>query len=307
MRKPKVSVVLLNWNGRDDTLACLDSLKQSDYPDLEIVIVDQGSQDGLAGCIRRDEPGVKLILNDENMGFAGGNNQGIRWGLENGADYILLLNNDTVVDEKCIGEMVRAVEDHSAVGAVGPKIYFHLEPDRIWSVGGAIDFGENVGRMLGHRCINNGQFDQAAEVDFISGCAVMVRREAIEKVGLLSEEFNPAYYEDADWGMRLRAAGYASMIVPSARVWHKASRSTGGDYNPVSKYLMGHHAVVFMKKYARWYQWIKWFVFAVLSLPFLYVVRVSQGKGKAVWAKAMGIWDGFRGVRVTAQTFRRQW
>ena len=307
MRDPKVCVVLLNWNGRDDTLACLDSLERSDYPHLEIVVVDQGSQDGLVEVLRRREPHVKLLANEENLGFTGGNNQGIRYGLENGADYILLLNNDTVVDTQCISELVRVAGSNPAVAAVGPKIYLYHEPDRIWSVGGIVDFSENVGQMRGYGRIDRGQFDELAEVDFISGCAVMVHREVVEAVGLLSEEFYPAYYEDADWGVRIRTAGYVNLVVPSARIWHKASTSTGGDYNPTSKYLMGHHAVVFMKKYATWYQWVKWFIFAVLSLPFLYTVRGFQGQGRSVWAKALGIWDELRGVRVTSETFQRQW
>lgn len=307
MGDPRVCVVLLNWNGRDDTLACLDSLKFSDYPNLEIVVVDQGSQDGLVEVLRQREPQVKLFANEENLGFTGGNNQGIRYGLENGADYILLLNNDTVVDRQCISELVRVAENNPAVAAVGPKIYLYREPDRIWSAGGIVDFRENVGQMRGYGRIDRGQFDELPEVDFISGCAVMVPREVVKVVGLLSEEFYPIYYEDTDWGMRIRAAGYVNLVVPSAKIWHKASMSMGGDYNPTSKYLMGHHAVVFMKKYATWYQWVKWFIFAVLSLPLLYTVRAFQGQGKSVWAKALGIWDGLRGVQVTAETFQRRW
>lgn len=307
MKTPKVCVVLLNWNGRDDTLACLESLELSGYSSVEIVIVDQGSQDGLVEMLRQDHPHVKLIANEENLGFAGGSNQGISYGLENGFEYILLLNNDTIVDEQCISELVAVAESNPAAGALGPKIYQYARSNRIWSVGGIVDFGENVGKMRGYGQIDRGQFDEPAEVDFVSGCSVMVPTEVVKAVGPLSEEFYPGYYEDTDWGMRIRAAGYVNLIVPSARIWHKASASTGGDYNPTSKYLMGHHAVVFMKKYARWYQWVKWFIFAVLSLPLLSAVRVFQGQGKSVWAKALGIWDGLRGLNVTAETVRRQW
>jgi GT2 family glycosyltransferase len=305
--KPKICVVLLNWNGRDDTLACLDSLEHSDYPNLQIVVVDQGSQDRLVEVLRKHGSHVKLIVNEENLGFAGGSNQGIRYGLENGADYIFLLNNDTVVDRQCISELVCTAENHPVAGALGPKIYQYDESDRIWSAGGIVDFRENIGQMRGYGRIDRGQFAQLAEVDFISGCAVMIPRRVVEIVGLLGEEFYPAYYEDTDWGMRIRAAGYVNLVVPSAKIWHKASASTGGDYSPTSKYLMGHHAVVFMKKYATWYQWVKWFVYAVLSLPFLYIVRALQGQGRSVWAKAMGIWDGMRGVQVTSETLERHW
>jgi GT2 family glycosyltransferase len=307
MKRQKVCVVLLNWNGRDDTLACLDSLRLSDYPHLEIVVVDQGSQDGLVEVLRQRGSHVKLFASEVNLGFTGGNNQGIRYGLESGADYIMLLNNDTIVDRHCISELVHAAESNPAAGALGPKIYQCDESNRIWSLGGIVDFSENVGQMRGYGRIDRGQFDALTEVDFISGCAVMVHREVVEAVGLLNEEFYPGYYEDADWGMRIRAAGYVNLVVPSAKIWHKASASTGGDYNPTSKYLMGHHAVVFMRKYAKWHQWVRWFIFAVLGLPLLFVVRAFQGKGRSVWAKALGIRDGFRGVRVTSETLQRQW
>lgn len=306
-RRPRVCVVLLNWNGRDDTLACLESLKASTYSPLEIVIVDQGSEDGLVETVRQREPQVEVFANQENLGFAGGNNQGMRYGLEQGADYLLLLNNDTVVDEACIGELVSAAEANPVTGALGPKIYQLPLSDRIWSYGGIVDWGQNVASMRGFGQVDRGQFDSLAKADFLSGCAVMVRREVVEAVGLLDEEYSPIYYEDTDWGMRIRAAGYENVVVPSAKIWHKESMSMGGSYNPTSKYLMGHHAVVFMRKYARCHQWAKWFVFAVLSLPALYLVRAFQGKGVAVRAKAVGIWDGLRGRPVPPDVFDRRW
>lgn len=307
MKKPKVCVILLNWNGRDDTLACLESLESSTYSPLEIVVVDQGSEDGLVEIIGQRELDVELLVNEENLGFAGGNNQGMRYGLDNDADYVLLLNNDTVVDEQCVRELVQVAAGNPAIGAVGPKILCYDESNRMWSVGGIVDFTQNVGRMRGYGQIDRGQFDDQAEVDFISGCAVMVPREVVEAVGLLSEEFSPAYYEDADWGMRMQAAGYINLVVPSARVWHRASASTGGDYNATSKYLMGHHSVLFMRKYARWHQWAKWFLFAVLTLPALYLARALQGQGGSVRAKARGIWHGLRGTPVTSHVFQQRW
>lgn len=307
MKTPKVCVILLNWNGREDSLACLESLKLTAYSPMEVLVVDQGSQDGLSEVLRLSHPDVKLLTNERNLGFAHGSNQGIRWGLENGAGLVLLLNNDTIVDRQCIGELVRAAAANPRAGAVGPKILRLSEPGRIWSVGGIVDFTENVGRMRGYGQIDGGQFDRPAEVDFLSGCAVMVPKAVVETVGLLSEDFSPAYYEDADWGMRIRAAGYLNLVVPSARVWHKESASTGGEYNATAKYLMGHHAVLFMRKHAKWHQWAKWFLFAVLSLPAQYVVRSLQGKGAAVRAKAAGIWDGMLGNRLPSDPFLRQW
>lgn len=305
MADPRVCVVLLNWNGRADTLACLDSLRASTYTPLDIIVVDQGSEDGLVEVLRQREPGIEIIVNERNLGFAGGNNQGIQRGLDRRADYVLLLNNDTVIDQDCIAELVRAAEANPAAGTLGPKIYHYGEPKRFWSCGGVVDYGENVVKMRGYGQVDRGQFDTPATVDFISGCAVIARRQAIEAAGLLDEVFFPGYYEDADWGLRVGAAGYDNLMVPSASVWHKVSRSTGGDYNPTSKYLMGHHAILFLKRYARWHQWLHWFVFAVLSLPFLYIVRALQGEGQSVWAKARGTWDGLRGARVFGEAFQQ--
>ena len=114
------------------------------------------------------------------------------------------------------------------------------------------------------------------------------------------------YFDDPDWCWRMRQHDYHTRYVPTATMWHKASR-TAGSYSPSACYALGVNAVVFMQKYAHLPQWLKWFVYAVLSLPLLFIVRTFQGKGKSVWAKALGIWDGFHGVRVTAETFRRKW
>ena len=291
--KPKICVVLLNWNGRDDTLACLDSLERSDYSHLEIVVVDQGSQDGLVGILQQRRPYVQLIVNERNQGFAGGNNQGIRLGLEMGSDYILLLNNDTIVDEACISELVTVAESSPAAGALGPKIDYRHESSRIWSAGGVIDFSENVSRMRGYGRLDRGQFNQLAAVDYISGCAILVPRRTVEVVGLLCEDFYPAYYEDADWGMRIRTAGYVNLFVPSARIWHKGSGSSGGDYNPTSKYLLGYHAVTFMRRHARPANWTRFILFGVFSLPFAWAREGIRGRGVSILAKTRGLRDGF--------------
>jgi GT2 family glycosyltransferase len=217
----------------------------------------------------------------------------MRYGLENGGDYILLLNNDTVVDRQCISELVTVAENNPTVGALGPKITYYHEPNRIWSAGGIIDFSENVSKMRGYGCVDRGQFDQLTEVDYISGCAVMVPRKVVEVVGLLSEDFYPAYYEDADWGMRIRAAGYVNLVVPSAKICHKVSASSGGDYSPTSKYLLGYHAVTFMRRYAKPANWPKFILFGVLSLPFVWAKESLGGRGASVLAKARGLRDGF--------------
>jgi GT2 family glycosyltransferase len=133
----------------------------------------------------------------------------------------------------------------------------------------------------------------------------LVKALVVREVGLLDPVYF-AYFDETDWCWRMRQRGYLIRYVPAAKMWHKVSRAAGG-YSPQQCYALGVNAVRFMKKHARWHQWLKWFVFAVLSLPFLYIVRTLQGRQKSVWAKALGIWDGFRGVHITSETFRRQW
>jgi len=175
----------------------------------------------------------------------------------------------------------------------------------IWAAGGLVNFTEVVGEMRGYNQKDRGQIDVLADVDYIPSCGLIAKASAVQEIGLLDPVYF-AYFDDPDWCWRMRQRGYHIRYVPTARMWHKVSR-TAGSYSPQACYALGINAVVFMKKHARWYQWVKWFAFAVLSLPFLYVVRAFQGKSKSVWAKALGIRDGFRGVRVTSETFQRQW
>jgi GT2 family glycosyltransferase len=256
-------------------------------------------------AIRQQFPAVTLICNQENLGTAVAENMGISYALDGGADYIGILNNDTVFEPDMVRELVRAVQADEKVAVAGPKVYYYGEPDLIWAAGGMVDFTEVVTTMRGYGQRDRRQFDAAADVDYIPSCGLLARASAVREVGLLDPVYF-AYFDDPDWCWRLRRHGYRIRYVPQARMWHKVSRTAGG-YSPRACYALGVNAVLFMKKYATWYQWGKWFVFAVLSLPFLYLVRAAEGKAQSVRAKALGIRDGFRGARVTAETFQRQW
>ena len=302
---PKLVAVIPNWNGKDDTLECLESLAQHNYRNLEIVVVDNGSHDGSVKAIREKFPRVKLICNRENLGTVEAENQGMTYALGNGADYIGILNNDTILDPNMFRELVSAAEADEHIAVAGPKVYYYDEPDVIWAAGGLVNFTEVVSRMRGYNRQDRGQYNVATDVDFIPSCGLVVKASVVREIGLLDPVYF-AYFDETDWCWRIRQHGYLIRYVPTAKMWHKVSR-TAGSYSPRACYALGVNAVVFMKKYARWHQWAKWSVFAVLSLPLLYVVRAFQGKGKAVYAKALGIRDGFRGVRVTAETFQRRW
>jgi len=305
VREPRVVTVMPNWNGKADTLECLYSLTQQNYRNLEIVVVDNGSQDGSVEAISEQFPKVTLICNQENLGTAVAENMGMTYALEQEADYIGILNNDTIFDPNMFRELVRVAEADVRVAVAGPKVYHYDQPNMIWAAGAVINFTEVVGRMRGYNQKDRGQYDLPDDVDYIPSCALVAKASAVREVGLLDPVYF-AYFDDPDWCWRMHQHGYLIRYVPTAIMWHKVSR-TAGSYSPQACYALGVNAVMFMKKYANSCQWAKWFAFAVLSLPFLFVVRAFQGEAKSAWAKALGIRDGFRGVRVTAETFQRRW
>jgi len=230
MNHPKVTIIVLNWNGKDDTLECLKSLKDLSYPNYEVLVVDNGSSDDSVSAIHQAFPEITLIETGENLGFAEGNSVGIRNASD--ADYILLLNNDTIVDSDFLGQLVQVAESNDKIGIVGPKIYYYEPKDMIWCAGILIENGRAFGipipncspMPIGCGEIDSGQYDEIKEVEAIVGCALMVKREVIEKIGLLNSDLF-LIQEDVDWCLRAKRAGYSSVYAPGSKIWHKVSRS----------------------------------------------------------------------------------
>jgi GT2 family glycosyltransferase len=243
---PRVAIIVLNWNGGDDTLACLESLTQLDYPTFEIVVVDNGSSDGSAPAIREQFPGVTIIENGENLGYAGGNNVGLRYALARGLDHVLLLNNDTEVSPDFLRLLVKGAEADAMVGIAGPTIYYHDRPDVIWSAGGAIDWQRGQTWMVGLNERDTGQFGQEPrEVAFVTGCALLAKRAVLEQAGMLDEQFF-AYYEETEWCVRARRAGFKIVHMPQAHIWHKISPAAQAD-SPLVHYYMTRNRLLFLK------------------------------------------------------------
>lgn len=232
---PKVSVIVLNWNGYKDTIECVESLKKVTYPKCDILIVDNGSTNASEEILRRKFPELTLIQTGSNLGFTGGCNAGIREALRRGADYIILLNNDTVVDPDFAGELVKVAESDKKIGMLCSKIYFYDKSDVIWYAGAYFNTWLGWGRHRGYNQPDTGQFDRVEETGRPTGCSLMVTREFCEQVGLLDEEYF-CYCEDSDWGMRAQKAGFKVMYVPTSKVWHKTSSSSGGSTTAISLY-----------------------------------------------------------------------
>ncbi|HET7010799.1 MAG TPA: glycosyltransferase family 2 protein [Anaerolineales bacterium] len=224
MSAPRVVAVILNTNRRDDSLACLASLREAGYPNLGILLLDNASSDGSVEAVRAAFPEVEVLDLARNLGYAGNNNLGIRAALERGADWVLVLNEDVVVGTGALARLMENVADDPTVGIAGPMVYHHDEPAVIQSAGGVLD-GRWRSRHRGQNETDHGQYDGPRDVDWISGCALLVRREVVEMVGALDERFF-YYWEETEWCLRARRAGWRIVIVPQAKIWHKGVRRT---------------------------------------------------------------------------------
>jgi len=241
---PRVGIVVLNWNRPDHTIACLTSLRELDYPSYEVVVVDNGSADGSPTAIRRLFPGVSVVENGRNLGFAAGSNVGIVLLARRGVDYVLLLNDDAEVATDLLGALVEVAEADPSTGILGPTIYYYGPATVIWSAGGSID-ARGRARHLRLGELGDAGLKPVQDVDYVTGCALLVRREVVERVGALDERFF-AYYEEAEWCARARRAGFRVVYVPRARAWHKidpAARNHSRSY----LYLTARNRLLYLR------------------------------------------------------------
>jgi GT2 family glycosyltransferase len=217
--EPLVVTVILNTNRRDDTLACLSSLAKSTYPNQWVIVLDNASTDGSVDAIRARFPDVHIIALKENKGYAGNNNTGIQAALDAGADWVFVLNEDTLLADDCLTRLVQIGENDPKIGIVGPMVYHYDEPEIIQSAGGWLNDRWQAGHS-GQNEVDKGQYGHPRSVDWISGCAILVRREVIEQIGMLDERFF-YYWEETEWCLRASRAGWQVLQVPAARLWHK--------------------------------------------------------------------------------------
>lgn len=244
---PLVIVIVLNWNGPEDTSVCVESLRNSDYPSLRTTVVDNGSEECKYTALRELLGDTEIIRAETNLGFGMGNNLGIKHAMEQGADYVLLVNNDTRIDTKMVTRLVEVAESDRSVGAVGPIIYYMDWPDRVWFAGYRIPGKLYMMRRGLHL---KPPLKPVEYVDFVSGCGILLRRAALDDVGGFSPDYF-MYYEDLDLCLRMKESGWRIACATEASMWHKVSASSGGPESPQKQYHQVRSSLVFLRRHTR--------------------------------------------------------
>ncbi len=281
---------MLNYNGAEVALETLESLCQLDYPRFDPIVIDNGSTDDSYARISERYPEILQLRVRTNRGISWGLNHGIQHALDRGYDYVLLMNNDIEVERSLLDELVAAAEADPSLGCVGPKCYYFSDRQRIWSAGGILRWRESITRERGDGELDCGQYDRDQRVDYINGCAVLIRRAALEATGF----WDPVYYlgvEDADFCTRMKRQGWHCGYVHRARLWHKIAHSLGV-YKPARTFHTGRSGAIYLRKFATPSQWARSLLFLGLAIPAAFVRELPRGNQGAAIAKLRGFAAG---------------
>lgn len=293
MDYPLVICVILNSNRREDTLACLDSLAVSDYPNVKSIVLDNNSTDGSVDAIRNRFPTVTIIHLTENLGYAGNNNVGVNAALKMGAEWVFVLNEDVIMDRDCLRKLVEVGEGEPRIGILGPMVYHFDEKQVIQSAGGMLGkYWQSI--HLGQNEPDQGQFREPHQVEWISGCAILFRRAAIERAGMLDSNYF-IYWEETEWCIRTARAGWRIVHVPAAKLWHKGVQKNYQPKPSFTYYATRNHLFTLAKHHAplvaRMYTWFQ-FTRTLISWSVKSKWRHKREHRNAMWR---GILDFLRG------------
>ncbi len=267
---PKLCTIVVNWNRAGDTIECLRSLRQGGVENNHVIVIDNGSTDDSAARIVAECPEAELHQMSSNLGYAKGANAGLKMALEHHPDFIFFLNNDAVIAEQCASRLIEALQRTPGCGLAGPKILYY-DSNNIWFAGGSYNRFLGYSKHPGMDQLDDGGGTEGP-CDFITGCALMVRRELIERIGGFDEDFN-MYAEDIEFGFRARAAGAGSLYVPGAMVRHKVSSSLGvpgsNIMTPQRSYLYARNMILLVLKRVPWPERYTCFLGQfIISLPY---------------------------------------
>ncbi len=324
MERPSVYIILLNWNGAIDTIECLESLRRCKYDNFHVVILDNASKDNSVKrlreyliendisfseyIMRKDNflemvknsipsekflRSVKLIMSEENLGFCKGNNVGLKFSALAGADYILLLNNDTICEPDFLEPMVSECESNKNIGLAGGIICYAEEPAIVWWAGGKFDYFLETKRIGDGRFFDSMNLKEPFKTDWISGCMMLIPRRIYEEVGGLDEDYF-IWSEEWDISLRVRARGYSLVVVPSSKIYHKIGKSLGVMV-PLYYYYATRNRLLLKKKHlSRFLRFIYLFYF-LPSRILRYGYFAMKGRFDLFWAGIYAIYDYFKG------------
>ncbi len=278
--EPRVSIVTLNWNGLGDTIECLESLRRVDYGNFETIVVDNGSRGGQGKKLKGLFPEITLIQNKKNEGFCAANNQGMRQAIEGQADYVLLLNNDTVVKKDFLKFLVGCMEKEGRVWACSPSILHYKSA--LLGITAMVDKGKALSKS------------SFRKLDFLTGCCMLIRKKAVEKIGFLDEDYF-AYFEDLDYCHRIKEQNHEIKIVKESIVWHKKSASPGkagsGEVSKSQAVLLSRNRVLFFKKHLTGFQ--KMAAFSTVLVGYIALIALNPKNIKVLPWYLKGLKQGF--------------
>jgi GT2 family glycosyltransferase len=290
MAKPQVAVVVLNWNRTGDTLACLETVAASDWPNLTTIVVDNASSDDIGPPLAERFPEAILIRNEQNLGFAGGMNAGVAAALERGAEYVLLLNNDTEVEPSMVRLLVEAAQSKQDAGILSPLEFFLDRPEIVASAGRHCDLRRAYqGPPIYMNERDEGQFTGIEEIDVSSGTAMLVPAAVVREVGMLDDRLF-LYIEDVDWALRIKEAGYRIYVCLDARLRHGVATSSGGEDNPAVTYYHTRNVFVVSDRHLP----LRGLAGAIRHTKILLANLVHALRCKRPLANARAVYDGWR-------------
>ena len=295
MKEPLVYIVTINWNGFKDTVECINSLREINYENFKVVIIDNGSKNNEADKLKKKFPNIPIIRNKKNEGFCKANNQGINYALQKVAEYVLILNNDTVPRKDFLSILVEKMQKDKKLGVCGPVIKYY-KSDKVWFGGSKRGiFGLVQQDWKGRKYSDfKREVRKQKEVPFITGCALFMRSSVLKKIGVLDEIYF-AYVEDVDFSFRVRKAGYRVQLVPESVIEHKKSASAGESgskkFSKLQTYLIGRNEVVFTRKNLKGIEKVL-YVLGLLTVKLIYFMLQADNLA-ARKEHLVGLKDGF--------------
>jgi hypothetical protein len=295
MTQARIAIVVVNWQLKSQTLSCLHSLARLEQPH-RVMVVDNGSHDGSVEHLRSAFPYISLLSLPDNVGFGAGCNRAIQALLPDPSwEFLFLVNNDATIHPAALTHLLQAAQDHPQAGIFGPKIYYENPSRQLWYAGARRRWGVLAASSTGRGQLDHGQFDQRAEIDFVFGAGMFIRREVIQTIGLFDEQFF-IYLEDLDFCLRAQRAGFALGFVPQAHLWHQVSASTASlpDWR---KYHQARSTILFLKKHATLPTALPLLTFWTLVSMRFVLKEALQGNLKSIRAYGSGLLHGVLPVK----------